>query len=127
MIKCNGWPIGVCSWSVKNDVAVLNELKAEMGISHIHLALGPAMKSDSKVYLNAIEQQGWQFTATMIGFVQEDYSTLESIKRTGGIVPDNCWEQNRKLVLDAIQLTASLGVAPLRPPVSGRASVTWRK
>ena len=40
-------------------------------------------------------------------------------------------EQGRSLGLElrwgAAGLTASAGVAPLRPPVSGRASVTWRK
>ena len=29
----------------------------------------------------------------MFGTV-EDYSTLESIKRTGGLVPDETWDQN---------------------------------
>jgi L-ribulose-5-phosphate 3-epimerase len=108
MIKCNSLPIGICSWSMNNDIALLNELKAEVGISHINLALKPAMNPDSKAYLDAILNHGWQLTATMIGFPQEDYSTLETIKKTGGIVPNDCWEQNRKLVLDAIQLTASL-------------------
>jgi L-ribulose-5-phosphate 3-epimerase len=109
MIKCNDWPIGVCSWSLKNDIAALNRLKAEVGIDRIHLALEPAMASEGKTYLNAIKRQGWQLTATMVGFPQEDYSTPETIRKSGGIVPNNCWEQNKKLVLDAIEMTAILG------------------
>jgi len=46
----------------------------------------------------------------MIDFPQEDYSTLESIKTTGGIVPDEYWDSNRKRVFDAIDITAELGV-----------------
>ena len=92
-----------------NNTTELAALMAEVGISHTHLALGPAFAPDGKAYLDAIEKQGWQLTATMIGFAQEDYSTLETIRHTGGIVPDNCWQQNKKLVLDAIKLTASLG------------------
>ena len=92
-----------------NNTTELAALMAEVGISHTHLALGPAFGPDGKNYLDAIRRQGWQLTATMIGFAQEDYSTLETIRKTGGIVPDNCWEQNRKLVLDAIKLTALLG------------------
>ena len=46
----------------------------------------------------------------MINFPQEDYSTLESIKATGGIVPDDCWRGNRELALKAIELTAELKV-----------------
>ena len=92
-----------------NNTTELAALMAEVGISHTHLAIGPAFAPDGKAYLDAIEKQGWQLTATMIGFAQEDYSTLETIRHTGGIVPDNCWQQNKKLVLDAIKLTASLG------------------
>lgn len=40
----------------------------------------------------------------MFGTVGEDYTTPESIKRTGGIVPDATWEQNLK----NIRATASL-------------------
>jgi len=107
---CGKWPIGVCSWSLKNDTVVLAKLKAETDISHIHLALAPAFLPAGKAYLDEIERQNWQLTAAMIGFPQEDYSTLETIKKTGGIVPNECWEYNKNLVLDAIGMTASLGV-----------------
>jgi sugar phosphate isomerase/epimerase len=40
----------------------------------------------------------------MFGCVGEDYSTMETIKRTGGIVPETTWEQNWK----NIQATADL-------------------
>jgi L-ribulose-5-phosphate 3-epimerase len=113
MIRCNNWPIGVCSWSLKDDVAALNRLKAETGIEHIHLDLGTVMAPGGRAYLAAIKKQNWQFTATMVRFEQEDYSTLETIRQTGGIVPDDYWQQNKKLVLDAIRLTASLGVKHL--------------
>jgi sugar phosphate isomerase/epimerase len=46
----------------------------------------------------------------MINFPQEDYSTLESIKATGGIVPDDCWQTNREMTFKSIELTRELGV-----------------
>ena len=46
----------------------------------------------------------------MIGFTQEDYSTLETIKQTGGIAPDKHWETNRQKILQAVDLTALLGL-----------------
>jgi sugar phosphate isomerase/epimerase len=46
----------------------------------------------------------------MIGFSQEDYSTLETIKKTGGIVPDQHWGKNKEKILQAIELTASLNI-----------------
>jgi sugar phosphate isomerase/epimerase len=46
----------------------------------------------------------------MLGCVGEDYSTLESIHRTGGIAPDATWEQNRKNIKDTVGLAARMGL-----------------
>ena len=46
---------------------------------------------------------------TMIGTVGEDYTTLETIKKTGGIVPDQHWAENQKIVTKGAQLTKELG------------------
>ena len=83
-------------------------------ITHLHLSLDPALAlepgtSDTDPeYLKTVEKHQWQPTAAMIGFAQEDYSTLKTIKQTGGIVPDRHWETNQQKVLKAIDLTASL-------------------
>ena len=50
----------------------------------------------------------------MISFEQEDYSTLDSIRRTGGIIPDYCWESNRELVQWAVKTTSQLKVKYLQ-------------
>jgi sugar phosphate isomerase/epimerase len=47
--------------------------------------------------------------STMISFPQEDYTTLETIRKTGGIVPDECWEKNRRMISEAAKLTRELG------------------
>ncbi|OQA02704.1 MAG: Xylose isomerase-like TIM barrel [Planctomycetes bacterium ADurb.Bin401] len=107
---CGKWPIGVCSWSLKNDAAKLEKLKSDTGISHIHLAFAQALLPGGHAFLEEIERQQWQITAAMIGFPHEDYSTLDSIKNTGGIVPDEFWESNKILVLKAADLASSLGV-----------------
>ncbi len=49
-------------------------------------------------------------SATTVGFPREDYSTLESIRATGGIVPDEHWERNREIVFRAARITEELGV-----------------
>lgn len=110
MIKCDDWPIGVCTWSLGNDFDKLRALKQQAGLNHLHLALSPALGTNGEGYIERIRQDGWDITATMIDFAQEDYSTLESIKITGGIVPDEYWQVNRDRVLEAIQITAGLGV-----------------
>lgn len=48
----------------------------------------------------------WRISSTLFNSRYDDYTTLESIRRTGGLVPDEHWEENRKIVADAIRLTA---------------------
>lgn len=109
-MKCRNFPIGVCSWSLQADIAGVAEAMNEIGIDHIHLAIRPAMEEKGEDYLSAVREQSWTISATMIDFPQEDYSSLESIKVTGGIVPDEFWERNRQLFIGATEATAELGV-----------------
>ena len=92
-----GWPVGVCSWSVQENIAPLEELE----LQHVHLNY------------RTPPRPGWTITSTMIGFPQEDYSTLDSIRRTGGVVPDAEWPGNRKQFAEAVKITADLGVKQL--------------
>jgi len=110
VIKCNDWPIGVCTWSLGNDFDKIGTLSKQTQLSHIHLAVSPVLNKNGKNYLLRVQKEGWNITATMIDFPQEDYSTLESIKATGGIVPDQYWEGNLKSVFDAIDITVQLGI-----------------
>jgi sugar phosphate isomerase/epimerase len=75
-----------------------------------HLTIAPALVPGVDAYLAKVTQNKLTISATMVNFPQEDYSTLKSIKETGGIVPDDCWQANRKTTLKAIQVTAELGV-----------------
>ena len=110
MISCQNWPIGVCSWSLRNDTEVLKKIMNISGMMHLHLSLDPVLTENNTNYLKTIEKNQWELTASMISFPQEDYSTLESIKKTGGIIPDKHWESNKKKILSAIDLTNNLGL-----------------
>ena len=109
-MKCKDWPIGVCSWSLQTDVAGVAEAMNKIGIEHVHLAVRGALGAEGDDYLAAVQKQNWTVSATMIDFPQEDYSTLDNIKVTGGVVPDEYWEQNRQLFLGAVEVTVKLGV-----------------
>jgi sugar phosphate isomerase/epimerase len=78
-------------------------------VSHLYLSLNPALDGQTG-FLQRFIDAGWTISATMVGFGQEDYSTLDSIKRTGGIVPETAWPQNKTRVLEAIKMTLQLGV-----------------
>jgi L-ribulose-5-phosphate 3-epimerase len=109
-MKCRKWPIGVCSWSLRTDIPGVAGAMQEMGLEHVHLAIRPAVEDPSGEYLKAIRAQRWTITSTMIDFPQEDYSTLDAIRRTGGVVPDDCWQRNHDLFVRAADITARLGV-----------------
>ena len=110
MLSCHIWPIGICTWSLQNEIPELESVMNESGITNLHLSLDPELNNENSEYLKTIEKNGWQPTAAMIGFDQEDYSTLESIRETGGIVPDQHWDKNREKVLQAIELSSKLGI-----------------
>ena len=111
--------LGVCSWSFRAPLdTVAAEMRA-MGVKRIHLALQPFLEGDArhgsaenadaaKRALERFVSGEWILSATMLSFPYEDYSTLESIRRTGGIVPDAHWEENRKLVKKAAKLSAAM-------------------
>ena len=94
----------------------------EAGVKGIHLALGPFIAPDGRhgaaegaeawAFVKGKVARGeWKVMSTMIATVGEDYTTLETIRRTGGIVPDKNWEANRKIVTRGAQLTQELGCA----------------
>ena len=46
----------------------------------------------------------------MFGTVGEDYTTPETIKRTGGVVPDGTWELNWRNIQEVARIAAELGI-----------------
>ena len=112
--------VGVCSWSWQLPMVQVAEKMDEAGVKGIHLALGPfiapdgrhggAESADAWVFVKGKVARGeWTVMSTMIAAVGEDYTTLETIRRTGGIVPDRTWEANKKIVTRGAQLTQELG------------------
>jgi L-ribulose-5-phosphate 3-epimerase len=89
--------LAVCSWSLQpQNAEQLVERLETIGLRRVQLALDPLH----------LEPAAWRATADlfaarkielvsgMFGTIGEDYTTLETIKRTGGLVPDEHWEQN---------------------------------
>ncbi len=110
MRKCAEWPVSVCSWSFQKSIQEVADAMKAMDIGYVNLALLPALQADGEEYRKFIKKNDWTISATMINFPSEDYSTLDVIKATGGLAPDHAWEENKKLALGAIELTAELNV-----------------
>ena len=112
--------IGVCSWSYQRPLREVADEMAKIGVKGIDLALTPFVAPDGRHGVEEGEEAlafakaqfasgAWRLFATMISFPQEDYSTLDTIRRTGGVVPDDCWPRNREIAAAAAELSGSLG------------------
>ncbi len=108
MLTCGNNPIGVCSWSLQMAPQAIRQAMNQLDIRHIHLDLRPWCIDQSAEYLDFIRRADWTISSTMIGFPQEDYTTLDTIRVTGGIVPDACWDRNKEIFLSAVKVTAEL-------------------
>ena len=112
--------IGVCSWSYQRPLREVADEMAKIGVKGIDLALTPFVAPDGRHGVEEGEEAlafakaqfasgAWRLFATMISFPQEDYSTLDTIRKTGGVVPDDCWPRNREIAAAAAELSGSLG------------------
>lgn len=104
--------LAVCSWSLQptspKDLAA--KLQAT-GVRRVQLALDPLRKSpDWAQAAPVLREQQIEVVSGMFGCVGEDYSTLESIRLTGGIAPDETWEQNLKNIQASATLAQGLGL-----------------
>ena len=104
--------LGVCSWSLQpaGPAELIEKINAT-GIKKVQLALDPlvadAAWADAATML---ADAGIEIASGMFGCIGEDYSSLDAIKVTGGIVPDETWEGNWANITKVADLAASLGV-----------------
>ena len=112
--------VGVCSWSWRLPMKEVAAQMAANDVKGIHLALGPFIAPDErhgaaegaealKFVKDKIARGEWVLMSTMVGMVGEDYSSLERIRETGGIVPDRHWAANQRIVSAGAKLTQELG------------------
>jgi len=107
--------LGVCSWSLQPTSAadLIGKLQA-VGVDCCQLALDP-LRAGVWQPEHAIEElfdAGIEVRSGMIGMVGEDYTTLESIRRTGGVRPDAHWKENLAAAKTSAKLAKRL-VLPL--------------
>lgn len=105
--------LGVCSWSMlptsADDMA---RIMGELGLKKLQLGLVPHRDDVGIVdgVPQALEAVGARVVSGMFGTIGEDYSTLETIKVTGGIVPDEHWEPNQEVARGAAERAKRFGI-----------------
>jgi sugar phosphate isomerase/epimerase len=89
--------LAVCSWSIRpTDPDNLVRQLQLIGISRVQIALD-SIRDRPSVWgkiLEVFRRNNIALVSGMFGTVGEDYSTLESIRRTGGVAPDSTWNEN---------------------------------
>ncbi len=105
--------LAVCSWSLQPTCPadLVRDLKA-IGLKKLQLDLDP-FRENPKVWDAApalFAEHGITLVAGMFRSVGEDYSTLDTIRVTGGVVPDTTWEQNWSNAQITVKNAARLGV-----------------
>jgi sugar phosphate isomerase/epimerase len=103
--------LAICSWSVhpKNPADLIDQLK-QIGLAKVQLALAP-LRQDPKVWGDTpalLAKAGITVVSGMFGTVGEDYTSLETIKKTGGVVPDQHWPENWKIVQETCRIATQM-------------------
>ena len=89
--------LAVCSWSLQptSPQDLIQKLRAT-GIARLQLELDP-LRDAPKIWGDTeklLREAGITVVSGMVRCLGEDYSTLETIRNTGGIAPDATWEKN---------------------------------
>lgn len=105
--------LAVCSWSLqpKSPEELIAQMQ-EIGLKTLQIAIDP-LRENPEVWGKTRElcaEKGIILVSGMFGTIGEDYSTMESIKRTGGVVPDSTWAENWKNIQATADIAKSLGV-----------------
>ena len=104
--------LAVCSWSLqpKTPDELIAHVKG-IGIPRVQIALDPIRAEAAWGNFGALaSQNGITMVSGMFGTIGEDYTTMETIRRTGGVVPDETWEENWKNIQANAKLAASLDI-----------------
>jgi L-ribulose-5-phosphate 3-epimerase len=105
--------LAVCSWSLRpaNPQDLVQKVR-DAGLSAIQLALDPIRaQPQSWGEIGRIAREAEiKLISGMFGAKGENYSTLETIRRSGGLVPDETWEENWTNIQANARISRELGI-----------------
>lgn len=117
--------VAVCSWSLKAGSGPdLATKVVSCGIRHVQLALDPLRHGGEIHGPDGVQAANWNFEETvsalrgagitvvsgMMAAAGEDYTTLETIERTGGVRPTERWSANLAAAKENAQAAKRLGL-----------------
>jgi L-ribulose-5-phosphate 3-epimerase len=105
--------LAVCSWSLQpTGPADLAAKVRDCGLDAIQLALDPIRSGqwNEAETARALADEGITALSAMMATKGEDYTTLDTIKSTGGVRPDATWPDNLQAAKANADLAARLGL-----------------
>ena len=105
--------LAVCSWSLQpgSPVELVQQL-LDIGLTQVQLDLDP-LRENTAVWgglSEVLADAGVRVVSGMFRTVGEDYTSLETIRRTGGLVPDDTWPSNWENLQLTVHNAAQLGL-----------------
>lgn len=105
--------LGLCSWSChpQGPEDLIARLR-DCGLTRVQLALDP-IRCDPLAWADVatkLAEGGITLASGMIGAAGEDYTTPQTIRQTGGLVPDQTWEENKRNIAATVPIAAALGL-----------------
>jgi sugar phosphate isomerase/epimerase len=104
----------VCSWSLRpSGPEELASLLRGLRIMRVQLALVPCVEDPDRWgrACTQLRGEGVDIVSGMLATVGEDYSTLQSIARTGGVRSDRWWNANLDRAIRVAEFAAAHGIA----------------
>ncbi|MCZ6794192.1 MAG: sugar phosphate isomerase/epimerase [Planctomycetota bacterium] len=109
--------LGVCSWSLEVDsIPELTRLADEVGAEVVQVGLGDPTHGTWKEgpdFLEALRSSPLTLSGTMIGYPGEDYTSPQTIQKTGGFGDPATRPERLKIFRHAVDQTAELGLTNL--------------
>src|SRR6187399_3332186 len=109
--------IGVCSWSLQ--VTSIPELKGfldRLGVDVVQIACGDphhASWAEGDAMPEAAKQAGFRMSGAMLGFPAEDYTTPQTIQKTGGFGDPTTRPERLERFRWALDRVKALGLSDL--------------
>lgn len=107
--------IGICSWSLQvKSVPELEAFCKELGIDVVQIACGDphhASWAEGDAMPQVAARASFRMTGTMIGYPGEDYTTPQTIKKTGGFGDPALRPERIERFRWAVERTVALGLS----------------
>src|SRR5215207_4723545 len=109
--------IGVCSWSLQvTSIPELKRLMDGLGVDVVQIACGDphhAAWDEGDAMPEAARAAGFRMTGAMLGFPGEDYTTPQTIQKSGGFGDPALWPERLERFQWALDRTRDLGLTDL--------------